>query len=112
MKVVDGIHVLTYDEWVKRADVSDMLLDVEDCPTCDGDGEHECECGHTHDCGACMGSGKSEDFRELYESSLREELKNLLAWKNGDPIKPSNRLNPYKRVEPVIASFYITTKTN
>ncbi len=96
MKILDGVHIFTYDEWKRKPEVSDELLDVEDCLTCDGEGEHECECGHKHDCVACNGSGKTEDFREIYEAQLRDELKKLLSWKTGDPIRPSNRLTPYQ----------------
>jgi hypothetical protein len=94
-KIIDGVHVLTYDEWKNKPEVADELLDVEECSTCDGDGVHECECGDTHDCMVCSGSGKAVDFRERYEAILRDELKKLLAWKNGEPIKPNNRVTEY-----------------
>jgi hypothetical protein len=86
--IYDGVKVLTYDEWSKRpAVINDLLGKLEDCPTCDGKGEHECECGHTHECGACDGSGKSKDFRDVYESLLRKEIMELSFWITGIPIK-------------------------
>ena len=80
--IIDGIHVFTYEEWSKRSDVSEMLSQSEDCPTCGGEGEHQCECGDTHECRACSGDGKTTDFREKYESLLRDELNKLLTWKS------------------------------
>ena len=32
----------------------------EQCDTCLGDGDHECDCGHTHDCDDCDGTGTSK----------------------------------------------------
>ncbi len=29
----------------------------EECETCGGSGDHECHCGHNHDCGDCKGVG-------------------------------------------------------
>lgn len=34
---------------------------TDPCNHCDGSGEHECDCGHSHDCGYCRGTGFSED---------------------------------------------------
>jgi hypothetical protein len=86
--IYDGVKVLTYDEWSKRpAVINDLLGELEDCPTCEGEGEHECDCGDTHDCGACNGSGKSENYRYVYESLLRKEIMELSLWIAGIPIK-------------------------
>ncbi len=32
----------------------------EQCDTCLGEGDHECDCGHTHDCDECDGTGTSK----------------------------------------------------
>lgn len=51
---------LTFEEWVvANPDISDD--EESECPHCDGEGEHECECGDTHPCGNCDGTGKTGD---------------------------------------------------
>ena len=84
-KIIDGLHVLTYDEWIKTPEISNMLEEAEECLTCDGEGIHECECGDTHDCGNCSRTGKSkiEDLSDEYNRTLRNELQKLIAWKKG-----------------------------
>ncbi len=85
-KIIEGISVLTYEEWEKKPEARQLLGDADDCDECDGTGEHECSCGDTHDCRACDGSGKDGgvNLRDIYEESLRNEIKKLIAWRNGD----------------------------
>jgi hypothetical protein len=33
-------------------------VDRDVCPTCEGDGVHECDCGDEHNCGRCDGAGE------------------------------------------------------
>lgn len=41
---------------------------TDNCPDCDGTGEHECECcGHWTDCERCGGAGVSEPFRFRFD---------------------------------------------
>ncbi|MDD2923191.1 MAG: hypothetical protein PHQ36_12970 [Anaerolineales bacterium] len=84
-KVIDGVNVLTYDEWAKLPGAKTLLGEVEECDECDGTGEHECSCGHTHECVACDGSGKDGgvNLRDIYEETLRDEIKKLIAWREG-----------------------------
>jgi len=86
-KIIQDMTVYTYNEWFKLPAVQEMYGKLKDCPTCDGEGEHECECGDTHDCNACGGSGKEKDNREIYEHLLREEIKSLHGWIDGAPLK-------------------------
>lgn len=56
-------NMRTVDEFLERP-VSypcrecdgDKTVDL-DCLTCDGNGYHECKCGHEHDCAECDGEG-------------------------------------------------------
>ena len=93
-KVYDGVTVLTYDEWQKKPEVKEMYGETAKCSTCDGTGEHECECGDTHECGACDGSGKLIDLREMYEKELRDEIGRLHAWQEGKASKKVSGLTP------------------
>lgn len=59
---------LRFEDWLAISDVREYLElefknqeSEEDCPYCDGDGEHECECGDTHTCLGCNGSGRDSD---------------------------------------------------
>lgn len=80
MKNIDGFTVYTYEEWKEQNGVAQMLDALEDCDTCLGTGEHECECGHTHECGSCSGIGKDKNPRNIYETQLRDEISRLKAY--------------------------------
>lgn len=43
----------------------------EECETCDGTGEHECDCGMPHECGQCEGSGHTEMCSKCDDGSVR-----------------------------------------
>jgi|SRR3972149_4548896 len=44
---------------LKNAILTDEFFDViKECNNCDGEGELECDLGHTHDCPNCDGKGK------------------------------------------------------
>jgi hypothetical protein len=52
------------------------------CFACDGDGYHECDMGHSHDCGNCDGTGKivketdevlEEYGRTLYNAQVKSD---------------------------------------
>jgi hypothetical protein len=101
-KVIEGVKVLTYDEWQKLPEVLEMFGTLNECSTCDGEGVHECECGHTHTCNACDGSGKENDFRDIYETKLRDEIRKLIAWRDGLAIKHLSYMGD-KQNEPVNA---------
>ena len=79
-KIMDGVRVRTYEEWIKLPEVIELNESIEDCSTCDGEGSHICDCGHEHDCEACNGSGKETDLKELYNKALKVELQKLLSW--------------------------------
>jgi hypothetical protein len=85
--IYDGVKVFTYEEWRKTEAAEELLGEIEECDTCNGTGEHECECGNTHECGACDGSGMAMDIRNVYETMLREEINKLIAWRDGLAIK-------------------------
>ena len=80
-KIINGIHVLTYEERAKIPEVKEIEENLEDCSSCDGEGVHVCECGHEHDCEACDGSGKVGNLKSIYQETLRVELAKLLKWK-------------------------------
>lgn len=81
-RIYSGVTILTFDEWIKKHEVIKYLSEtVDDCATCDGSGEHECECGHAHTCLDCDGIGTAQDYRAIYEKDLRDEIKKLTAWK-------------------------------
>jgi hypothetical protein len=95
-KVIDGVRVLEFDEWHKKPSVIELENEIPKCEMCD-DGEHECECGDTHDCGRCHGTGKEESLKDIYTRALKKELEKLLAWREGLPIRDEHK---YKRVNP------------
>lgn len=58
----------SFDQWLKA---NPDLPQQESCPVCEGDGRHECECGHSHRCENCVGTGvvgESREARALYEA--------------------------------------------
>jgi DnaJ-class molecular chaperone len=83
-QLIEGIRVLKYEEWVNLPSVKQMGATLKKCDTCYGDGEHECECGDTHECQACGGSGKEENYRDIYEAILRDEIQRLKGWISGE----------------------------
>lgn len=94
--VIDGVKVLEFKEWEKRPAVQDLYGQIDECDICYGSGDHECDCGDTHDCGACGGSGKEKDIRDVYETMLQNELKKLIAWREGIAIKHPSYMNDQK----------------
>jgi hypothetical protein len=62
---------MTPDEWLSVN--NDLEETAEECDECMGSGEHECDCGNTHECSACDGTGVSNDgttFSEMYRTQL------------------------------------------
>lgn len=54
---------------------------VRKCDECEGEGEHSCSCGDSHDCNKCDGTGLNECpswFREV-DQDTREEVLELLG---------------------------------
>jgi DnaJ-class molecular chaperone len=82
--VMNGRIVFTYDEWIKNKKINNVQESPAKCAMCDGDGEHECECGDTHTCESCNGTGEMENQHKVYELALREEIQRLNAWIDGD----------------------------
>jgi len=82
-KVIEGVHVLDFDEWKRRPEVIAMEEEFEDCDECHGDGTHECDCGHVHECSFCDGKGKTSTLQDEYNSQIKEELKKLVLWRDG-----------------------------
>lgn len=73
LKFGDKRHIFL-TELVAKADKAIHLVRVDatnagkSCTDCEGTGEHECECGHIHDCGFCHGSSELDeniDIREI-----------------------------------------------
>ncbi len=79
-KIIDGIRVRTYDEWIKIPEVKELEELIEECPMCDGEGVHLCDCGNEHDCEECEGRGKADDLKHMYNKELKHELEKLLKW--------------------------------
>ena len=102
-RVIEGATVLTYEEWEKKPAVKELFGEIEECDTCDGSGNHECDCGDTHECGACGGSGKVKDIRNIYEDELQSEIKKLIAWREGLAIKHPSLMGDEKQKESVNA---------
>lgn len=80
-KIIDGVRVLDYDEWIRIPEVKKLNESLEDCLICDGEGVHVCECGNEHDCESCDGDGMAESLRSIYTRTLRMELEKLLRWR-------------------------------
>lgn len=87
-KKVNGHSVLTYQEWLECPGVKDLLASTyDDCPVCDGEGEHVCECGDSHGCSTCGGEGQENNLRELYEATLLDQLQKIKLWMEGKKIE-------------------------
>lgn len=88
-QLFDGVHVRTFEEW--KALPGNELSDLDEtCYICDGEGKHRCECGHSHECAECDGSGTtrdSQDARKVYEKELRDEIERMKDFINGFPTK-------------------------
>lgn len=80
----------SFNQW--KLENADMLADLlpEDCDICEGSGEHDCECGHTHTCRACHGTGRlngaKDVSRDLYENYLKKDKEKLARW-GREPIR-------------------------
>lgn len=81
-KIINGIRVLSYEEWSKLPSVKALDEEFEECSMCDGSGTHVCDCGHEHDCDECDGEGKFGNLKRIYADTLRSELEKMLKWKN------------------------------
>ena len=84
---IDDVTVMTFIEWECLPEVKKMYDEAPICERCDGNGQHECECGDTHECVACHGSGKIINLRNIYEKQLRSEIERLRSWKKGEAIR-------------------------
>lgn len=74
----------SFDQWKK--DNADMLAELEanpdDCTSCDGTGNCQCDCGDQHDCAICDGTGKvnRDAAKKLYEKYLYDDKDKLERW--------------------------------
>ncbi len=85
-RIIDGVEVLTYDEWKILPEVVEMYDKLDDCRECGGTGEHDCSCGDEHECYECKGSGKIKSLSDIYRDTLQIEIKKLTDWNAGKPI--------------------------
>lgn len=85
--IPDNVTVLNFEQWKTKPEIQEMYSQIDECDTCHGSGEHECECGDTHTCGNCDGVGKERDLREMYEQELRIEIQHLREWVSGTKTK-------------------------
>lgn len=72
---------LTFEQW--KAENPDLKEIPEECELCGGSGIHECpDCGDSHDCGACQGSGKVVEvtIRQMYNSQRKRDEERLQAY--------------------------------
>jgi hypothetical protein len=86
-RLYQGVKVLTYEESIKLPLIPEAGLKQERCDVCDGMGDHECECGDTHECRACDGTGYAYKTHADYVGALRSEIEHLQAWITGDKIR-------------------------
>jgi RecJ-like exonuclease len=73
---------LTFEQW-KQANPD--VVDIEDtCDECGGDGMHTCDCGDTHDCGYCSGTGKIKEvaIEDIYNRQLAKDKAKLEKYLN------------------------------
>lgn len=85
-ELFEGVTVLSFNAWKDQEGVHELLLDAGECDVCHGAGSHDCECGDTHECRACEGTGHQIKLRDLYEKELRAEIHKLRAWRDGTPL--------------------------
>ena len=89
-----NIKVSGFEEWAKnmRLDYKQLNPKVE-CPSCEGDGEIECDCcGHEKHCDDCDGNGKvrfneANDFKFKYSVFIKTvyvDLKKLCVYTGRD----------------------------
>jgi DnaJ-class molecular chaperone len=73
-------HVMTFEEWKKRN--PDIEEDTDECPECNGEGEHECDCGDLHECGFCDGTGVvgGKTLQEIFYDQYKRDMKALERW--------------------------------
>ncbi len=86
------MRTLSFEEWEalpENQKLKEQLLEEEtDCEECNGEGEHECECGDVHTCLACDGTGKEEygelsveqAMKSIYKKQLADEKEKLNKW--------------------------------
>ena len=66
---------VSFDEWLK----THPAPMAAPCPTCDGTGEHKCDCGAAHDCGRCGGTGATNSLSARLDIARREYDKEIAA---------------------------------
>lgn len=72
LKFGDKRHIFL-TQLVANADKAIHLVQVDatnagkPCHDCEGTGEHECDCGHGHDCGYCQGTGELDENIDVKE---------------------------------------------
>ena len=68
---------LTIVEWLR--DNPDLEIEKAECMTCDGTGDHQCDCGDEHECGNCNGTGLAQGctYPELYIEQLKRDVDRL-----------------------------------
>ena len=76
----------------EQKELSAKLLDEAKerthCPYCNGNGVHSCECGDTHDCNYCGGTGLTSEVEKeldyiltsLYSKLCAEDEMKFLKW--------------------------------
>ena len=73
------IKVYTYEEFIRSNNITDEER-YETCDICNGEGEHTCDCGYTHDCEECNGEGRLDIIKTEYERLCKEQSMKLEEW--------------------------------
>jgi hypothetical protein len=64
----------------------------EDCLICNGTGEHECSCGHKHECPDCKGNGKMKDWSHVVQIGIAYFSPHYLVLVQGWEISVSGKM--------------------
>ncbi len=69
----------TFEEFVAMNPMSDEER-YEECLECNGEGDHECSCGHIHKCETCHGQRHIDHAYEMYVALLGEQTRKWEEW--------------------------------
>lgn len=69
----------TFEQFIEMNQIPDDER-FDECEVCNGEGDHECECGDVHECSNCHGAGKIDNLKIGYDRMCKEEDKKWEEW--------------------------------